>query len=56
LINTLTYDEKKKISDRAYADYEKAVDARKLEGDKKMKESINKWREIFGDGFPKYEE
>lgn len=54
-LNRLTSDEKKKISDRAYDDYVKAFNARKLEDEKNQKDSINKWREIFGDEFPKYE-
>ncbi len=54
-INNLPYETKKKISDRAYLDYTKALEARKFETDNKKKESINKWREIFGDEFPKYE-
>ncbi len=54
-INQLTYDEKTKIKNKANSDYYKAVDARQLEQDKDMKGSINKWREIFGDFFPKYE-
>lgn len=55
-LNNLPFEDKKKISDRAYQDYVRAFDARKLENEKKQKESINKWREVFGDEFPKYEE
>lgn len=54
-INTLTWDEKTKISSRASSDYEKAKEARKLENEGKQEESINKWKEIFGNEFPKYE-
>lgn len=54
-INTLTWDEKTKISSRASSDYEKAKEARKLEDEGKQEESINKWKEIFGNEFPKYE-
>jgi hypothetical protein len=54
-LNSLSYEDKKKISDRAYSDYLKSVEARNFEGQKNHKDSINKWREIFGDGFPKYE-
>lgn len=54
-INTLTWDEKIKISSRASSDYEKAKEARKLEDEGKQEESINKWKEIFGNEFPKYE-
>jgi hypothetical protein len=55
-INQLTLDEKRKISQIAYDDYVIAFNARKLEEQKNMKGSINKWREIFGDEFPKYTE
>ncbi len=55
-LNTLTSEEKKKISDRAYEDYVKAFHARNFEKAKNQKDSINKWKEIFGDEFPKFEE
>lgn len=55
-INNLTQDEKQKISSKAYDDYSDAFDARKLEQEKDMKGSINKWREIFGCNFPQYTE
>jgi hypothetical protein len=55
-INLLTLDEKRKISQIAYDDYVIAFNARKLEQEKNMKSSINKWREIFGDEFPTYSE
>lgn len=54
-LNDLSSEDKKKISDRAYQDYSKAFDARQLENEKNFKDSINKWIEIFGDKFPKYE-
>ena len=54
-INNLSSDEKLKISQKAYSDYSIAFEARKLENEKDMKGSINKWIEIFGDKFPKYE-
>lgn len=54
-INKLTYDEKVKIQTKAYSDLSKALIARSLESQKDMKGSINKWREILGDSFPKYE-
>ncbi|ASF47827.1 nucleotidyltransferase [Methylovulum psychrotolerans] len=53
-INHLTYDEKSKIWDRANFDYDRSVEARSLEDQGKQKESINKWREIFGSEFPTY--
>lgn len=55
-INNLTLDEKRKISQKAHDDYVIAYNARQLEQQKDMKGSINKWREIFGDEFPKYTE
>jgi hypothetical protein len=55
-INSLGYFERFKISQRAELDKNKAVEARSLEGDKNMRGSINKWREIFGDSFPKFSE
>lgn len=55
-LNKLTFDEKKKISDRAYNDYVKALNARNLEQRENYKDSINKWKEIFGNEFPKYED
>jgi hypothetical protein len=55
-LNDLTWDEREKISKRAQLDYQRASEARQLEKDKKIKESINKWREIFGDDFPEYSE
>lgn len=54
-LNNLSTEDKKKISERAYQDYSKAFDARKLEDAKNYKDSINKWIEIFGDKFPTYE-
>lgn len=54
-LNNLSAEDKKKIFDRAYQDYVKAFEARKLEKDKNNKDSINKWIEIFGDKFPTYE-
>lgn len=54
-INNLTSEEKCKISERARADQFKAINARHFEREHKHKESINKWREIFGEEFPKYE-
>jgi len=53
-LNNLTFEEKQKISTRAYSDYVKATEARRLEEAKYHKDSINKWRDIFGDKFPEY--
>ncbi len=54
-INTLTLDEKTKISNRATLDLEKAKTARQYESDEEHEKSINKWKEVFGEEFPKYE-
>lgn len=54
-INRLSYEEKVKISDRAKLDYQKSIDARKLEDNNEHEKSIKKWTEVFGDKFPKYE-
>lgn len=53
-INSLTADERSRISTRAWSDKCKAEEARSLENDKNYKASINKWVEIFGDEFPRY--
>ena len=55
-INQFDWADRKKISDALYKDYKKAVEARSYEDDKKQKEAINKWREVFGSNFPKYTE
>lgn len=54
-INSLSYEDKVKISNRAKLDYQKSIDARKLEDENEYEKSIKKWTEIFGDKFPKYE-
>lgn len=53
-INQLSYEDKEKISKRAYRDYLKAVEARNLESEGDHKLSIAKWSEIFGENFPTY--
>jgi len=54
-LNNLSSEDRKKIKDRAYQDYVKAFEARKLESQNNHKDAISKWIEIFGDKFPKYE-
>ena len=51
-LNRLTFEERKKIAERALADYYKAAEARNFEAGGKMREAINKWREVFGPDFP----
>lgn len=54
-LNTLTYDEKIKISSRAKSDYDKANEAIAAEvNDKDHEKSIKKWTEILGNQFPQY--
>jgi hypothetical protein len=56
-LNTLTYDEKLKISNKAKSDYDKANEAIAAEtNEKNHKKAIKKWAEIFGDEFPDYSE
>lgn len=55
-INNFSSEERRKISDALYNVYCKAVEARKFERDKKQKDAINKWIEIFGNAFPEYTE
>lgn len=54
-LNNLCSEDRMKIQDRAYQDYVKAFEARKLESQNNHKDAIGKWIEIFGDKFPKYE-
>ena len=55
-LNNLTYDQKKSISDKAKWAYNKAVEAITAKTNEEDQEkAINKWREIFGNKFPKYE-
>lgn len=54
-LNTLTTDEQYTIAVRATNDYNKAVEAVRLEvEDKDHKSSIRKWGEIFGSAFPTF--
>lgn len=55
-INNLSYDQKTKISTRANSDYIKAKNAVNAEiSEKNAKKSIQIWRDLFGEDFPKYE-
>lgn len=54
-LNTLSFDERNRISSKANEAYNSANEAVQLETtDKDQRKSINKWREIFGDNFPTY--
>ena len=55
-INDLTDKERKSISMKANNAFNKAKEAISAETNEKNQEkAINKWREIFGNKFPKYE-
>jgi len=54
-INNLSWEQRNKIQQRANSDYVKARDAVTAEiTDKDMEKSINLWRDILGNEFPKY--
>lgn len=53
-INCFTTEERNKISEKAKSAYDKAVEASRLESTD-QKSAINKWGEIFGNKFPKYD-
>lgn len=54
-INTLTFEERNKIFNRAKNDYFKAQDAIQAECiEKKQQKAINIWHSIFGEDFPTY--
>lgn len=55
-INHLNCDDRIKISTKAYNTFTQSYEAFKIEVEEKNQEkAIIKWREIFGDKFPKYE-
>lgn len=53
-INHLSYDERNKVSAKFYSEAEQISIARNFETDKEHEKSINKWRNIFGDEFPRF--
>lgn len=53
-INSLSREERQKISLRAKSDKERAIEARRFENNGDHERSIRKWREIFGNEFPNY--
>jgi hypothetical protein len=53
-LNTLTLSEINSIKERAKLDYNRSKEARDYDTNGKQKESIEKWREIFGPEFPTY--
>lgn len=54
-INSLSWEDRVKIANRAQSDKEKAEKAREYERNGDNENSIKKWREFFGDKFPEYE-
>jgi len=55
-LNTLSYDDQVKISNKASDTYDKGNEAQKLETEDKYREkAISKWQEIFGGDFSKFE-
>jgi hypothetical protein len=54
-INNLSWDERTKISSRATADKQEALEARRLENAGDQKGSIQHWQKVFGGEFPAYE-
>lgn len=55
-INTLEFNDKDILFAKAGADVQKARTALQLEADGEHKQAIQKWGEIFGSTFPKYED
>ncbi|WP_322925366.1 nucleotidyltransferase [Paenibacillus campi] len=53
-LNYLSYEDKQKISQKAYSDYVKAFEARQAEQQGDHATSIQKWGEVLGNDFPKY--
>jgi hypothetical protein len=53
-LNQLTWEDRNKIRTRALDDYAKATLAVGFENENKMKEAIEKWREVFGQQFPAF--
>lgn len=55
-LNSLTKEQRKSISDKAQWAYDRTVEAISAEtNENDQKKAISKWREIFGNEFPKYE-
>jgi len=55
-LNYLTFEQRKSLSEKATWAYNKSVEAIHAETNESNQEkAINKWREIFGNNYPKYE-
>lgn len=53
-INLLSWDDRVSISARAQEDAQRAMEARRLEDGGNHRASIGVWRQVFGDGYPRY--
>lgn len=53
-LNTLSYEEQVKISNRALEDSNKAFAGIEFEKDTKMESAIKEWGKVFGSNFPSY--
>ena len=53
-LNTLSWDEKTKISRKAETDFNTALAAREFEKEEDHKKAIGEWRKVFGNDFPQY--
>lgn len=54
-LNNLTFEEKVKISEKSLDAYTKGLEAVNAEKEGSQEKAVNKWRDIFGENFPKYE-
>ncbi len=54
-INDVSWEDRVKIADRATLDKQKADEARSFENNTDHENSIQIWRDVFGELFPKYE-
>ena len=53
-LNTLSWDEKTKISRKAETDFNTALAAREFEKEEDHKKAIGEWCKVFGNDFPQY--
>ena len=54
-INNLNFYERRSVKEKVKTVHEKAINARNAEKDNDYEKSINMWRDIFGEDFPRYE-
>ena len=53
-INDIDYYSRYSLSEKFKKFAQLSSDARELEKEEKLKESINAWKKVFGDNFPDY--